>query len=204
MEREEHGETSVVVMVDGRFAGLISVADTPRAEAKVSIEKLRSLGVARALMFTGDNKNVAARVAEMMGITEYRAAMSPEEKLTELETLTKNNTVIMVGDGVNDAPALARAQIGVAMGGLGTAVAARAADVVILTDDLARLPEMVDLSRRTMSVIRSDMWIWFFSNVVGFALVLTGFAGPALAAFYNFATDFFPLINSARLFRNSK
>jgi Cd2+/Zn2+-exporting ATPase/Cu+-exporting ATPase len=201
-EREEHGETSVVVMVDGRFAGLISVADTPRVEARVSIEKLRSLGVARVLMFTGDNKIVAAAVAGAMGIGEFRAAMSPEEKLGELETLTQNNTVIMVGDGVNDAPALARANIGVAMGGGGTAVAVEAADVVILTDDLARLPEMVGLARRTMSVIRSDMWIWFFSNVVGFALVLTGFAGPALAAFYNFATDFFPLLNSARLFRD--
>ncbi|MBI5742787.1 MAG: cation-translocating P-type ATPase [Candidatus Niyogibacteria bacterium] len=201
MEREEHGETSVVVVVDGRFAGLISVADTPRAEARTSIEKLRALGIARTMMFTGDNQVVAGAVAGAMGIKEYRAAMSPEEKLAELETLTKNGKVIMVGDGVNDAPALARANIGVAMGGLGTAVAVEAADIVILTDDLARLPEMMALARRTMAVIRSDMWIWFFSNVVGFALVLTGFAGPALAAFYNFATDFFPLINSARLFR---
>jgi P-type E1-E2 ATPase len=157
-------------------------------------------------MFTGDNEAVAAAMTKKLGLASYSASMSPEEKLRKLEMLLKdsgNRAVAMVGDGINDAPALARADVGIAMGNEGAAVAVEAADIVVLTDNLARIPEMVSLGRRTASVIKWDMVIWVVSNAVGFALVLTGFAGPAIAAFYNFATDFLPLINSARLFRRS-
>ena len=95
-----------------------------------------------------------------------------------------------------------RAEVGIAMGKGGTAIASEAADVIVLTDDLSRLADVVLLGRRTMSVIRWDVAIWAVSNMVGFGLVLTGVLGPAMAAFYNFATDFFPLMNSGRLFRS--
>jgi len=195
------GATALFVSFDGKFAGMMTLADAPRPEAKESLARLERLGVARILMFTGDNEMVARRVADELGIRLYRAAMKPEDKMRELEILLKNSSVAMVGAGVNDAPALARADVGIAMGGGGAAVAVEAADVVILTDDLSRLPEVIELSRRTLSVIKGDIVIWVLSNILGFALVLTGIAGPALAAFYNFATDFFPLLNSARLFR---
>jgi heavy metal translocating P-type ATPase len=201
-ERTEHGETAVSVMINGKFAGMVSVADVPRTEARESIKALHNSEARRVIMFTGDNETVAKRIAGALGITEYRANMSPKDKLLALEELSTVGIVAMVGDGINDAPALARANIGIAMGGGGAAVAVEAADVVILTDDLSRLPEMIALSRETLSVIKWDMVIWLISNIVGFALVLTGFAGPAIAALYNFLTDFFPLINSARLFRN--
>jgi Cd2+/Zn2+-exporting ATPase len=197
----EKGATVLLVSFDRKFAGTITLADAPRPEAKESLAELERLGIARIIMFTGDNEVVARRVAEELGIRRYRAAMKPEDKMRELEILLKDGPVAMVGDGVNDAPALARADVGIAMGGGGTAVAVEAADVVILTDDLSRLPEVIELSRRTLSVVKGNIVIWALSNILGFALVLTGIAGPALAAFYNFATDFFPLLNSVRLFR---
>jgi heavy metal translocating P-type ATPase len=198
------GMTTVLLAIDGTYAGRCTVADTPRAEARASIAALRALGIRRIAMFTGDHPNVAATVAKTLGINDVRASMTPDAKLTAIAALAteqRGGTIGMVGDGVNDAPALARADVGIAMGTGGTAIAVEAADVVILTDDLRRLPDIIAMSRRTMNVIRSDMVIWALSNVIGFALVLTGIAGPAAAAFYNFITDFFPLLNSARLFR---
>ncbi len=193
--------TVIIVYINGSYAGLITIADTPRSEARESILRLKALGVKKVLMFTGDNITVAEAVAKELAIDEVRASMLPENKLTELEKLIKKGVVGMVGDGINDAPALSRADIAIAMGKGGAAVTVEAADVVILTDDLSRLPEAVSLARKTMSVIRADMVIWLATNLFGFFLVFTGVAGPVLAAFYNFLTDFFPLMNSARLFR---
>ncbi len=192
----------VHVAINKKYIGYVQLADLPRPEARASIIALRKLGVERIIMFTGDNENVANSVAKALGIEEYRASMKPEDKLRELEMLAcKHGPIAMVGDGINDAPALARAHIGIAMGKGGTAVAVEAADIVILSDDLSRLPEAIEVGRRTMGVIRSDTVIWAASNFIGFGLVLTGVAGPVLAAAYNFATDFFPLLNSARLFQ---
>lgn len=200
-EREVFGATSFIVYINRMFAGIISVRDKPKREAKKSIQKLKDLGLKRIIMFTGDDEHTALSVAAAIGITEVRASMKPEDKLRELELLTKDNQVAMVGDGVNDAPALARAHVGIAMGGAGSAVAVEAADIIILSDDLARIPEMILLSRRVVRVVRGDMVIWVITNLIGFGLVFVQFIGPAMAAFYNFATDFLPLINSARLFK---
>jgi len=192
-----------VVVIDSKTAGYIFVRDTVRSEAKESISRLRKIGVEKIVMFTGDTKNVADTIGKELGISEIKSEMKPEDKLTELEKLiNKKEKLAMIGDGINDAPALARADIGIAMGGAGTEVAMETADAIIFTDKLNLLPEMVLLGRKTMSVIVGDMVIWFFSNFIGFALVFMGFINPALAAFYNFATDFFPLINSSRLFRD--
>ena len=199
---EQYGQTVSLVAVNGRCIGVIAVADVPRTDAAKTMAKLKEIGVDQIIMFTGDNEAVAKRVSATLGIDSYKAGMKPEEKLRGLEELEEQGVVVMVGDGINDAPSLARAGVGIAMGKGGTAVAVEAADIVILTDELSRLPEMIELGRRTSSVIYGDMVIWLLSNIVGFALVLTGVAGPALAAFYNFITDFFPLANSSRLFRS--
>jgi len=189
------------VAVNGKEIGAVEVADVPRPEAAKSLRRLKKLGVKRIIMFTGDNERVASEVARTLGIKEYRSAMTPEAKLRALEELVSEGPVGMVGDGVNDAPSLARADVGIAMGSGGAAVSVEAADIVIMTDDLSRLPEMVELGRRTFAVVKGDTVIWVLSNVIGFGLVFTGMAGPAMAAFYNFATDFLPLMNSSRLFR---
>ena len=197
-------QSAVLVIINNKLSGWICVADTVRVEAKESIAKIKEAGVSRVLMFTGDNRKVAQSVCQTLGITEYEADMKPESKLDQLAKLSKEGAVGMIGDGINDAPALARADVGIAMGGEGTAVAVEAADVVILTDDLSRLPEVINLGRRTISVIRGDIVIWAVTNAIGFALVLSGFAGLSIAAFYNFATDFLPLFNSTRLFSRER
>lgn len=199
-----HHDSIALVFINKKCVGVLGVADTLRKEAKSSIARLKDLSIRRIFMFTGDNQQVASDVARRLGIEDFQASMVPESKLHSLEELTKKGVVAMVGDGINDAPALARADIGIAMGSAGTAVAVEAADIVILTDDLSRLPELVSLSRRTMSVIKGDIAIWLITNAFGFFLVLTGYMGPVFAAFYNFATDFLPLMHSARLFRKQK
>lgn len=199
----DDGETTkFIVLKNEKFLGFIAMGDVPRAQAKESIGKLKEIGVSQITMFTGDNELAANKVAKDLGIENVQASMMPQEKLEEIEKIIKqsNDVVAMVGDGVNDAAALARADVGIAMGASGSAVAVQAADVIVLNDDLSLLPETIMYSRKVMSVIKWDMIIWFISNVVGFTLVFTGIFGPALAAFYNFVSDFFPLINSARLF----
>lgn len=194
-------QSTFFVIINKKFAGSISVADVPRKEAAQSVKDLKLAGIKKVIMFTGDRPAVAKDISDKLGIDEFHASMAPEEKYKALEELLKKEkNVGMVGDGINDAPALALAPVGIAMGQSGTAVAVEAADVVILNDKLSRLPEMVLLGRRTISVIHSDIVIWLLSNLIGFTLVFGGWAGPAFAAFYNFATDFFPLLNSSRLF----
>ncbi len=191
------------VYLNKKYAGTFQITDKARPEAALSLKRLSEIGVSRIVMLTGDDEVTARHLAANLGIKEYQASMKPEQKLEALEEIiNRDGFVGMVGDGINDAPALARADVGIAMGGGGTSVAIEAADMVILTDDLSRIPEMVILGRRTLSVIHFDIVLWLTSNFVGFALVLTGLAGPAFAAFYNFATDFLPLLNSTRLFRN--
>lgn len=200
-ERAHSGKTVMLVFINKAYAGMLSIADMPREEAKESIRHLETLGI-RVVMLTGDNESVAKEMCARLGIRDFRANMTPEGKLREIDTLTKSGLVAMVGDGVNDAPALARADVGIAMGAGGAAVAVEAADIVILADELDRIPEMVRFARRTVSIVNLDMVIWGVTNAVGVFLVFAGIAGPAFAAFYNFATDFLPLLNSARLFRN--
>lgn len=206
MKKMSRGMQSFVyVALDHVFAGWVAVEDTPRTEAFESLCELGEVGVKNTVMLTGDVPEVAERVGKTLGISEVYAALKPEEKVRILVKLKKKfGTVAMVGDGVNDAPSLARADVGIAMGGGGTAVAVAAADVVMATDDLSRLPWLITLSKKTISVIRLDIVIWVISNAFGFVLVFSGITGTAGAAFYNFATDFLPLINSTRLFGKEK
>jgi heavy metal translocating P-type ATPase len=199
-EEERSARTALLVFIDGVYAGILSVADTLKEESKGSIAELRAAGV-RLVMLTGDNEDVARSTAAALGIDDYHAGLMPESKLRIVSELAHRGRLAMVGDGINDAPALARADVGIAMGERGTAVAVEAADIVILTDRIDRIPEMIRLARRTVSVVNVDMAIWFLTNAVGIALVFAGIATPAFAALYNLLTDFLPLANSARLFR---
>jgi len=158
-ELEVAGRTTMIVARAGVFLGVIGVADTPRADAKAALLELREFGITRTVMLSGDNLRAAQAVAAAVGISEPRAPLMPEGKVAVLRELGQEGGVAMVGDGVNDAPALAAATVGVAMGGAGSDVAMETADVVLMADDLRKLPFTFRLARHARAVIRQNMVI---------------------------------------------
>jgi Cd2+/Zn2+-exporting ATPase len=165
------GKTAVFVGDRQAVRGILAVADTLRPSAKAVIAALKEADIARVVMLTGDNQRVAAAIGAELGIAEVYADLLPQEKLRIIEELRAQGLVTMVGDGVNDAPALATASIGVAMGGAGTDVALETADVVLMADDLTKLPYAIDLSRRTRRTIRQNLG--FSLAVIGTLVVAT-------------------------------
>ena len=157
--------------------GFLAVADTVRAGAADTIEALKGLGIDRVAMLTGDNRDVAAAVADQIGVEDVYADLLPGEKVEVVETLVKSGSVGMIGDGVNDAPAMATSSLGIAMGGAGTDVALETADVVLMSDDLNKLPFMLRLSRRASDIVRQNL---YFSVAVILALVALTVVVPLL------------------------
>jgi P-type E1-E2 ATPase len=189
------------VAYDGKLIGLILLEDEIRAEAKGEIEKLRSLGVKNIVMLTGDNEKVARKVSNFLGLTTYHADLLPEDKIKYVKKyLNSKHKVAMIGDGVNDAAALALSDVGIAMGALGTDTAIEAADIALMKDDLSKVSEAVEIGQAVAKISRQDFWIWGIVNVIGLGLVFTKVIGPEGAAAFNFITDFFPLFNSMRMF----
>jgi len=157
---ESSAQTVSVVVQGGSVLGLIGMSDQVRPDVQTILARLKSLGIARLVLLTGDNQTVAARVAEPLGVDEIHAELLPEDKITEVRRLLDTwQSVAMVGDGVNDAPALATATVGVAMGASGTDVALEAADIALMADDLSKLPFAVGLSRRARSIVRQNVVI---------------------------------------------
>ncbi|GGL48352.1 heavy metal translocating P-type ATPase [Halocalculus aciditolerans] len=152
------GKTVVAVSAGNTVVGVIAVADTIRPNAERAVGRLRAQGVDRVVMLTGDNEGTARAVAERAGIDDYRANLLPAEKVDAVEDLRETHTVAMVGDGINDAPALAAADVGVAMGAAGTDTAIETADVALMGDDLERLPYLVRLSKQSTTVIRENIY----------------------------------------------
>ncbi len=189
---EESGRTTMVVRrapatgnaAGGGWLGVLGLADEPRAEVRQTLDDLRIAGINRIVMLTGDNAGVANAVARAVGIDDVRAGLLPEDKVTAVRELAAQGNVAMVGDGVNDAPALAHATVGIAMGGVGTAAALETADVALMGDDLGRLPFAVGLSRRARLVIRQNVYVSLV--VIGLLLFATATGaigiGPAVVA----------------------
>lgn len=158
LSMQERGWTDAVVVADGQVLGLIAVADTLRPEAAQAVAELKRLGVRRVVMLTGDNRRAAEAMAREAGVDEALSELLPEDKWRAIQDLeTRYGPVAMVGDGVNDAPALAASTVGVAMGGIGSDVAMETADVVLMADDLHKLAEVIDLGRRSRRVVLQNM-----------------------------------------------
>lgn len=157
-EMEAQGKTTMLLGVDGRVQGLLALADAPRAGVREVLQALKNLGISRLVMLTGDNESAAQRIGREVGVTDVRAALLPADKLEAIAALKQEHgQVAMTGDGVNDAPALATASVGIAMGGAGTAVALETADVALMADDLSKLPFAVGLSRASRAIIRQNL-----------------------------------------------
>ncbi|WP_306818160.1 heavy metal translocating P-type ATPase [Archangium lipolyticum] len=156
---EEAGQTTMVVRKAGRYLGVLGVADTVRGGAHLVIQNLKQAGIERTVMLSGDNALVAKSIASQVGIDEARAPLMPADKVTAVREIGKQHSVAMVGDGVNDAPALAAAAVGVAMGGAGSDAALETADVVLMSDDLAKLPFALELARKATAVMKQNLVI---------------------------------------------
>lgn len=193
--------TAVHVAVNGQYAGYLQVADEIKTESRLAIERLRRLGISRIWMLTGDHHGTAAQVAARLGVDDYRAELLPEDKVHLVERLQQETRVAFVGDGINDAPVLARADVGIAMGGLGAQAAIEAADVVILGDSPARLADAIQIARKTRRIVRQNIALAL--GVKGLVMVLgaLGMASMWGAVFADVGVALLAVANATRVLR---
>jgi len=195
--------TTVYVSVCGQTVGTLDIADQIRPGAKEAVARLKATGVKRVVMLTGDNDRIAQRVAAELGVDEVRAELLPEDKVTAIADLQRQgHQVAMVGDGVNDAPALARAQVGIAMGARGTQAAIEAADIALMTDDLSKIVLARALARRAYRTIQENIFVGVgVVHVFGITAALLGWIGPIQAAMIHLGPDILVFVNSVKLLR---
>src|SRR5690606_23292453 len=154
---QKKGTTPVLVAVDGEVRGIISIADRVRSEASTAVHQLREIGIERQLMLTGDKEAVAHQVADKLGVDEFSAELLPDEKVTRIKGFKKSgHKVAMVGDGINDAPSIATADVGIAMGGTATDVTMQTADVILMSDNLDKLPYTIQLAKATVRNMKQN------------------------------------------------
>ncbi|MEW5829055.1 MAG: heavy metal translocating P-type ATPase, partial [Chloroflexota bacterium] len=197
---QEAGKTLMWIAEDKTAIGIIALADTLRREAAPTMKALKQAGVTHTIMLTGDNTRSASAIAKEIGLTEYRADLMPEDKLTVIRDLVREyGQVAMIGDGVNDAPALANATVGIAMGGAGTDVALETADVALMGDDLSKLPFAVGLGRATRSIIVQNLFISL--GVIALLIItsLTGIVSIGIAIIFHEGSTLVVVANALRL-----
>lgn len=198
----ERGFPTMLVARGGQLIGAFAFADPLRSDAKATIESLKQMGVSELVMLSGDNARVASSVASQVGITQTRADLLPADKVQAINALiAQHNMVAMIGDGVNDAPALATATVGVAMGASGTDVALETADVALLSDDLSKLPYAVALSRQAKAIIRQNLWISLGVICALVPTTLFGLAPLGVAIIFHEGSTLLVVLNALRLLK---
>ena len=197
---QQEGRSTMAVRYGEQWLGVIGVADRPREHVSSVLQSLRDMGIQSLTMLTGDNRGVGEAIAREVGVDSVRAELLPEDKVTAIkELLREHGQVAMVGDGVNDAPALANATVGIAMGGAGTAVALETADVALMGDDLGRLPFAVGLSRRARAVIRQNLYISLTVIALLIVATTTGLFGIGSAVIVHEGSTLVVIANALRL-----
>ncbi|MEJ2350068.1 MAG: cation-translocating P-type ATPase [Anaerolineales bacterium] len=200
-ELESQGKSLLYVAINGEVAGLLGASDTLRSEVPQAIDAIRSLGVQHVELLTGDNLLTAGAIAGQIGVG-YRAGLLPEDKIAIVkEYQSQGHTVVMVGDGVNDAPALAQADVGIAMGAAGSDVAIEAAHIALMRDDWTLIPQVFRIAKRTMRVVKTNIAFTAVYNLAGLSLAALGFLPPIFAAAAQSLPDLGILANSSRLLK---
>jgi P-type Cu+ transporter len=198
---ERQGKTLLLVERQGTLIGILAAADTLRPEVKGAIEQLRALGIRNIELLTGDNRRIAEVLASSIGVT-YQAELLPEDKIRIVrEAQERGHTVVMIGDGVNDAPALAQADVGIAMGVMGTDIALEAAHAALMREDWNLVPDLFTIAKRTMRVVKTNLSFTILYNLIGLSLAAFGILPPILAAAAQSLPDLGILANSSRLLR---
>ena len=196
-------DTAIYLSIENKLAGVLYISDAIREGAKEMITGLRNSGIKNIVMLTGDNPETAKHVSEQIGITDYRANLLPEDKINIIKELQKDGSKIaMVGDGINDAPALVQANIGIAMGAAGTEAAMEAADIVLMQDKLEKIALARAISKRAFKTIKENIFVGVgVVHVIGITLVLLRVIGPVQAAAIHLLPDTLVFINSIKLLR---
>lgn len=200
-QEQKQGATIIYIAVDGKQAGFFALADTLRSESVSMIQKLKTLSVTPVLL-TGDTENVARAIADRLEIDQVRSSCLPEDKLSYIDTLQKQGEkVCMIGDGINDAPALKMADVGIAMGGIGSDIAVDAADIALVDDKVEQLPHLFALAGRMMRTIRINLTFSMTLNFVAIILAITGILNPVVGALVHNAGSVLVITHSALLLR---
>ena len=190
--------TIVHVGIDGEYAGHIVISDRIKEDAVQAIAALKAAGVEKTVMLTGDHKDVAAAVAKTVGVDEYRSELLPSDKVRAVEGLLADGTLAFVGDGINDAPVLARADVGIAMGALGSDAAIEAADVVLMDDKPSKIAAAIRIARRTLRIARENMWFAIGIKVLVLVLAALGVATMWMAVFADVGVTVLAVLNAMR------
>lgn len=203
-----HTGTIIHVAIDGKYAGHIVINDQIKADSTEAIKALKEVGVKRTVMLTGDRKEVAENVAKTLGINEYHAELLPADKVAQVEQLltithhpSPNTHVAFVGDGINDAPVLARADVGIAMGGLGSDAAIEAADVVLMDDKPSKIATAIRIARRTLNIARQNVWLAIGIKLAVLVLAAVGVATMWMAVFADVGVTVLAVLNAMRALR---
>ena len=194
--------TVIYIAIEGQYKGYILIADKVKDDSKKAIEDLKKEKIKKTYILTGDEKRIADKISLYVGVDECKSELLPDQKLENLEAVLKakdeNENVIFVGDGVNDSPCLARADIGIAMGGIGADAAIEAADVVIMTDELTKIAQAIKISKKTMKIVKQNIVFALTVKIIILILGALGFANMWLAVFADVGVSMIAILNSMK------